>query len=602
MLHKIFWMRLFIYNKKRIVCILNHLTRQRINMSVKNLKIGSKNLYLVYIFLILQVLHYILLKQTNRYGNNYILWLSLLLLIFLILLQINLKFNKYLIFTEIFFLSLLIHFLFIPVVGLFGSDAQSDFYLIRLINEFGWSLKLRTSITAWPAQHLFINICSKIMEISLQTSARYIPSLISTSSLFFVFCLCKVVYKKDCVALYTTLLFSIISFFVFFHSLPVRECFAFFVMSAAIFVYLKCLNKNDYRITCLAVFFGLFLTICHHFTLIIFNFFLIAFWISYKVFGSSRFKSFFNTSSMKFSNLSVNYLILMFTGTLSYWIFVSFTVFKRLTMSILEFFQFGSLDSLRSGFLYPPLINIRTQVFLYSKILVFSTILIILIYEILFKKRKLNIYEGTIFLFVFIIFLEWFFTLFGFLKMNIYPERLELFAWEFLLIPVSLFLFTNLSTKGKPFIKFISILFIISFISMNMTQYPLAFYDPSSKPNYENGYVRFYHLPQEYSAVNWFNGDGDILADRIVEDLFSFKPNVNVYTDDDFYNGDMSARNYDWLIVRGEMFELILQTTSDNYSLKSPMNISLKTYSLINSNSNLNKLYSNNEVDIFSFS
>jgi hypothetical protein len=137
---------------------------------------------------------------------------------------------------------------------------------------------------------------------------------------------------------------------------------------------------------------------------------------------------------------------------------------------------------------------------------------------------------------------------------------------------------------------------------MNMTQYPVAYYDPSSKPNYENGFVRFYHLPQEYSAINWFNGKGNVLADRITEDLLNSRLNGFVYTDYDFFNGNISAKDYNWLIIRKEMFETILQTQSDEYSLKKPMQISLKTYSLINNNSRLNKLYSNNEVDIFSFS
>jgi hypothetical protein len=571
-------------------------------MFVKNIKIKSINLYMIYIFLILQVLDYILLKQTNGYGNNYLLLFSILFIIFLILLQINLKLNQYLIFAEILILSLFLHFLFVPVVGLFGSDAEIEFNLVKLINEYGWSLKLHTPITPWPAQHLLINIYSEIAGLSLLTSTRYLPSLVSTSSLFFIFCLSKIIYKQSYVALYNTLLFSILSFFVFFYSLPVRECFAFLIFSAAIFSYLKSLDKKDYRISFISVFLGLFLTICHHFTLLLFVLFVFTFWIHSHIFGSYRFRSLFSTPIVKFNNLSVNYAILILCGAISYWIFVSSTVLKRLIISIKEFTQFGNVNYINSASIYPPLIDIRTQMFLYSKILVFLIVLLILIYAIRIDRRKLNIYEGSIFLFIFVIFLEWFFTLFGFLKMNIYPERFELFAWAFLLIPLSHELFTNFTAKKKPFIKFMSILFVIFFVSMNMTQYPVAFYDPSIKPDYDNGYVRFYHLPEEYSAIKWFNGEGNVLADRIVEDILSSKLNGFVYTDFEFYKGNMSSKNYNWLILRKEMFETILKTQSDKYSLKEPMHISFNTYSLINNNSSLNKLYSNNEVEVFSFS
>lgn len=571
-------------------------------MFIKNVEIKPVNLYLLYILLILQVLNYILLKQTNRYGNNYLLWFSILFIICLILLQINLKLNYYLIFVEIFFLSLFLHILFVPVVGLFGSDAELEFYLVKLIYEYGWSLKLHTSITPWPAQHLFINICSEITDISLLTSTRYLPSLVSTLSLFFLFCLNKIVYKQNYVALYNTLFFSILAFFVFFHSLPIRECFGFLIFLAAIFSYLRGLAKNDYRISFISVFLGLYLTICHHFTLLLFILFIFTFWIHYHISDLDLFRFLFTSPTVKFSKLSINYIILIFCGALSYWIFVSSTVFNRLIISIKEFTQFGNVNYISSNAIYPPLINIQTNIFLYSKILVLLVVSLIFIYEVKNNRKKLNIYEGAIFLFILVIFTEWFFTLFGFLKMNIFPERFELFAWAFLLIPLSYELFANLTEKKKSFLKFMSILFVICFVSMNITQYPVAYYDPSSKPNYENGFVRFYHLPQEYSAINWFNGKGNVLADRITEDLLNSRLNGFVYTDDDFFNGNISTKDYNWLIIRKEMFETILQTQSDDYSLKKPMHISLKTDFLINNNFILNKLYSNNEVDIFSFS
>ena len=540
---------------------------------------------LVNILFIFQIVIYIILKQTNRNGNNYMLWFSVIAIILIILLQIFLNHNIYIILVEIITLSFLLHILFIPIIGLEGSDAQYDFHLTKLIAMNGWSLKLNSSLAPWPAIHLFMNISSEITGFSLLEASRYFPSAISVIVLFFMFCLSKHIYKQNNVALIYTLLFSFIFQFIYFHSHPIRESFAFVILFAALYSYIRANEQNNFGMSVLAVFFGLFLLISHHFTLAMYIFFLIIF-ILYSVLKKTRVK--------------YTYPTMIIIASISYWIFVSYFVFRMFVTSF-DFISFGEVKTAFPEYLiYPSLNNILTRIHLYSKGLTFLTGTSIIAHSIILERRKLKNIEYPIVIYSFFILIVFVLITFGVGKKINSPERFELFAWAFGLIFFSQILIHNFTISKKLYIKIVSFLFLISFITMNISINRPDLYDPSIQPPYENGGIRTNFLSQEYSAVTWFKGDGLIQSDRVIEDLLIHDIKGQIRTDPDIFNGNLSKiKNNNYLIIRKEMYNRIIGTRNDNHLINKPLNISIDFYNLINEDKNIRKIYSNREVEIY---
>lgn len=559
---------------------------------------------ILYVVLIFQIAKYILQKQANIYGNNYILWFSICLIFIIILAEILLNYNTSIILTEIIAFSFLLHALFIPVTGLFGSDAQYDFHLIKLINNYGWSLQLDSPLTAWPAHHIFINIYSEIVGISLLDAARFVPSTISVIVLLFLFGLTRQIYKQDCVALLCVSLFSTLYYFIFFHSFPIRETFAFVILFLTLYLYVIGKERNNSIMIFLAIVNIFVLIISHHFTVFMYLLFLIVFMIVNQI--SKNNQTIFSEMSSKYADS--NYVLLMIIAALTYWSFVSVYVFKKIVISFQNILAFGDetiIPLFTAMLIYPPLINIRTQMYLYSRAITFLMVILILfsiIYSILSNEKKFNIYEGSILVYIGIIFAIWLATTYGLVEASIYPERFELFAWAFLLIILSPMVYNFLINK-KLHRKIIAIIFIISFIAMNFSHIPPYFYDISKQPPYENGRARITYLPQEYLASDWFKGDGLIQSDRTTEDLFINGLNGKIKTDPELFNGNLSRIDgNDWLIIRKEMFKRILGTREDNELIKKPLNLSIANYELINRKESIMKIYSNDEVEIYSIS
>ncbi len=562
---------------------------------------NTKLFAIPYILFILPVINYIILKQSNISGNDYVLGFFVICAILLILLEIYLKLNVNIILLETLFLSFVIHLLFVPQYGLLGPDAQYDFNLMKLIHTYGWSLGLSSTLAPWPAEHIFLNICSEITGVSLFNSARYMPSLVSTTVLLFYFCLVKRIYKEQYTALYGTILLSIISYFVFFHSIPVRESFAFVLFVASIDSYIRAINESNVRNISIAIFFVSVLIISHHFTMFIYDLFIFSFIITTLIFKTNILKSKLDNSKTKF-NYRHTYLLLVLVASLSYWVFISIRMFSAIIFSIHNIIALGDASTVVffSKSVYLPINNIRVHIYNYSKILVFLITIYLIIKEYKNKKR-LNIYECCIFILLSIIFLEWIVIIFHLVDMPIFAERFELFAWIFLLIILSPIIYKSFSINGSLDSKITSLLFILFFITMNVSQISPNLYNPSIKPEYNSGYVRSNYLQQEYSAVDWFKGEGIVQSDASIEDLLIHNLNGKIRTDPNLFEGNLSTiTNYNWVIIRKEMFNRIIEARKGEYTLKKPLKLTTKTFNLITNNKNTYCIYSNGEVDIFS--
>lgn len=557
-------------------------------------KNGIKYYYIIFILLITWLI--IIISQKDNNIDLTLLWSIIVSLILIIFSHILLNYNSKIILLEIMAISLLLHFLFIPQVGLLGYDSQFDFNLVKLIDKFGWSFQLPSTLAAWPLIHILIIVFSKISELSLLDSSRYLPSIISTLLILPLFSLMKRLVNNNYMAIIAVILFSIISYNNFFHSLPIRETLGFPIMFVAILCYILGTERSDNRLIALAYILGLALIMAHHFTVFMFIIFLITLNTSQL---SVRF-NLFNIHSYKYS---VRYLLVISISTLLYWALFSQDTIDYGIKSLHSFVEWGSIKSntLEETLIaYPPLINLQTHIYSISRILTCLVAFYIILNHIIYKYRTLNIYDLTFLIYSSFAFGIWILLSFGIIKMIIFPERFELFAWAFLLLFLSPIIYKALKASGSPSLKLILIFFLISFIAMNFSQIQPYIYSAAVNPPYENGLTRVNYLPQEYAAADWFRGGGKIFGDFGVDALLNQRITGSITIEPDILRGNLSRIKYfDWIIIRKEMFQIVTVPNKQRTQYE-PLILPVESYKKINLKEGINKVYANDEVEIYS--
>lgn len=557
----------------------------------ENMKI---NLDLCYIIIVLQIISYIFLKQNYMYGNIYILWSSVIICFLVIFLQIRYEHSVPSIMIKVIIISLLLHALFIPQIGLLGSDSMLDFQLIEQIAKLGsWSPHLGSLLAPWPIIHIFIDISSSILGVSLLEGSRFIPSLVSVTTLLFIYSLSNHLYGNKYFALCCSTMFSILINFSFFHSLPVRETIGMPILSAALYCHIAGRQNSNINLILISILFGLLLVLCHHFTTLVYIIILFSVYFFNKVW-ISLVPIVSNIASNKFK---IYYFLSIFVGSVYYWNYVSMYIFKDFV------FFFTSLGGESQNVppniqIFPALLNLQTIIFSNSRRIAFVAIVVLLSLRIL--NKALTKIEFAFLSCSFFLFIVWILSNMGLIKLPIYPERLETFAWFLLLIVLSKFTTENFSAKSSFIYRISFLIFLISFLAMNVTAIQPFVYDPSAQPPYETGASRIAHLQQEYSAVNWFEGEGVVQGDRTLEDLLVRHNNTKVRTDFGLFSGDLSRVRYsNWIIIRMEMFKRIIGARPDQPYMRAPLNMSNKYYNDINGHPYLEKIYVNGEVDIY---
>ena len=547
---------------------------------------------------------FILQKQTYINTNFFMLWISIVVAFITIFLSIILKVNWSISFSMILITSFFLSIMFVPAYGLFGSDANYDYHLIKLIDEFGWSPRM-DDLAPWPMIHLFIDITSKIINVSLLDSSRWLPSITSTIVFFFLFCLSKRMNKNYSASIMYIFLFSTIIYYFFFHSMPLRENFGYLFLFAALYCQSVALEVKDARFKFLSIFLGLVLIISHHFSAFIYLVYLISLTIGQNLF--SIIKN-FNYFSERYSR-NLGYSLLILVSILYYWLLVNRFAFYAIIDSANSFLNLGEKTKIGSYFssIYPPLVDLQPFLLRQSSRATFIiTILLIIIY--IYKNyNKLTQYDISIFIFTIFLGIVFILSNYGFIEMDVYPERVQLFSWAFLLILLSKILIEFIDLPGifnKR--KLISILFIISFITMNYTGVYSFQYDPGIRIPYDYGQIREFHLETEYIAPSWFNmyanqniNNGLIQTDRAMSDLLIYIKSDRKVTEEEFFrqNNSFMFNDTDWAIIRMEMFKRIISTEIDNDKIKKPLNMTISAYNIINQK--MAKIYTNREVDIY---
>ncbi len=584
-----------------------------------------------YAFFATQILLCNILKQLNGTYSLLHLWTSICFAALLLLWQIltikeeNTK--SYIILFEIIFLSFMLHLMFVPTDGLFDSDPQFEFNLIRTIQQYGWSINLDSEIympiggfSYWPILSFLIIGFSNVTGISLLNSARYVPSLSSIITLFFIFLITNMLYRNKRVALLATFLFSTSYIYFWNNSMLTKTSYAFVLFSITIYLYLTSIMKKSNNFRFLSVIILVTMVLSHHFTSLISIIFLIVFTVTITI--SKRLPTYFQKFiEVKTYVLNRNFIVLTFSGIIGYWIYLAISPLSTLVFSVKNFLDTGIFLTLNPpwGNLLKAESDLRILLWVNSLRVIFVLTLLLLLYTFIFKRiRKMKGMEVGMLMFTGLMFIMYYLMQYGHIIRMIYADRFQIFAWLVLLPILSSILIYLYRKQGSLKGKLFCIGFILIYLTMNFTALQPYYYDNSSDIPFESGFSRQSFKPEWYSISDFFDHflsnqttyigrrlPGVVQTDRGVSDILSqnfpgmYRTNPLIFKEGD--PEELKKSNTDWIIIHREMFRLIKPALLDRATLRNEQ-LSLTHIAIenIRSNALISYIYSNGLFEIYS--
>lgn len=536
---------------------------------------------------------------------SYLFWIPVTLLAFLVVWQIG-KVNDSIprggvILLEIIALGFALNLMCVVTVpyGLFGRDIHHDYYAAEMILQHGWPIPSGIGIleharnySEWPAFHLLGGVVSKILGVPLFaveesfTVTKWLPSIISSSTVAVVYVLVQRVYRKVQVSLLVALGFSMLTNQVVFHSWFVRETLACPLLFLFLYFCARRLISQGGAVInyVLAILCLLTLLFAHHLTsfmLVVLLGLLVADFYLVKGMG----KRFFNwsVSALPPATAVLNMMLLAFVAYVSYIMYIGQPVFRTILFSMKALFA----PSYETAFLAWER-SFREQLILGLNLFFAFVFFILIIIQINRSKKEdvvwdiLGLSYG-----VFAAFLLMAGRLVS--GMLVLGGRAEFFGWLFVLFPVAHFMGM---IKNKGWVRYIIALFVL----FQIFQISPYIYDRNAEPAYGHNQVNMSYSLATYRAVEWFDGSGTAVGDLTVAELFGGLKQAPVIIDTDIFEGELEGLvHYDWLVVRTENFKQIKVSGEAPTSYR----LSREVFESYNSLPYLAKVYQNKDIIIY---
>lgn len=560
-----------------------------------------KNSYLFFVFIATLLLQYLISIPYFPIPPFYF-WILICIISLIIIWQIHQihrKSQELIVLCEIIIFGIILHLIFIfPVpYSAFGADIHFDLTAMKSISLLGWPISSLLSVTHrtllcsdWPLIHIYGIITSYLFRLDFFsfeqsfTFLRNIPLMITFSFPLIFYIIVKKIYNNPITNLLSTFGATSISYAVEFHSLFVRETIAY----SLLFLYVFCMiyyyfnpQKKPFNIFFLLIILLLSLSFAHFLTF--FFLIIIALIISVNSFFYQRYEfKLLNISKQKIKRY--NSLIILLSITL--------TVFL-LNLIYVQFSYFNILIALSDSLIDPivyttsKITNTRSLMgnIIFFLRLFFTTLFLLLILMQSIKREKTLIWDilglevGSISFFI--IFVNW-------INKSAFIEipRIEAFAWPFILISGCWAL-----SKRKPIFSYILVLFIL----FNCILFPSYLIDPR---NDSDDSISFAYKYSDYKIVEWLEGNpGLVMGDMVVDELLGGLLQYTVVVDLDIYYGKLERiSRYDYIVIRKENFNLIgIRGTPTTIFKVTPEN-----YQKLDEKPIINKIYKNNENEIFS--
>ena len=502
------------------------------------------------------LLRFMLLYRDGMSQNFAIFWLLLILIFGSIVYQIlrfgNQKWANFILFQQ--FLTLLL-FITIPSMLLDGTGFRSnDVYAFLMWSEYidthpGFLYSGPPGLK-WPLFPFLLLSASKILGVELFHIASFIPLLLGTTAVIFVYLITKELFDDNRSALLALLL--VIPLF-FRTAIPLATHWAslgYLFFPACIFVYLKKLRtaRTATKFTVLAILFLSGTIFAHPVATAFMAAFFIAMslqflwprilkWLRLSLPGISEFS--FGPEILGFAALAV-------VAWLVHWMYISQWVFEVGVVTVAK--TFGVPTLLLSPRSYTHIIEptLRTMVIYIGDWFLIVLCGVLIIYELLIRRHcKYRDSDFMLASWVALGFLAWM-ILNRMATSLLDPNRVWVFVFPFMLVAAS---HITMQFRVKIRNLLICLLIVCMFISV-YTDYSIQPENPVSQhaaPAY-SGFAA-----QEVQAASWFHGEEKIVTESSIETLFRYKNRVTpCFTIDVFEENMKGLRLFRLLYLESE--------------------------------------------------
>ena len=504
---------------------------------------------------------------------------------------------------EVVALGLLGHLLFvIPVqAGVFGRDVFSDLAATRNIEAFGWPIPslapiapLTRSVSDWPLLEFLGIMESQITGTPIfsitdpNNVLRWFPSVLSLVVPLIWYSIAQRIYHRPDISILASLASTLVFYNTMFHSWFVQETLGYVLLFSFVlcFIVPHVAKRSNLRWHGLSLVFLIALGFAHHLTFVFALLFLVVVLLIPKIVavwtlvrqpaGSPS-----RVNSPSGSGLMLLLSTVVFVAYLSY---IGEPILRTLVNSLADLLQPAVVISVRS---YGPAIS-SDRVLLVIR-LVFA---VFFTYALLLRAAHRNV----------TLFWDLFGLLWGASTAGLMVAtqslvrgatpgvlRVEAFAWPLLIIPTS---HAVMEAKGVRVLALVLTLFVV----VNIVMIPPYVYDPAAQPQYGIGEVSLRYNTTDYAAAMWFTGNGTVLGDVTVFELFDKWMQHNVVTDLSIYSGNLSTIDqYQWMVVRSEDTHVVVSSTGTGQVTS----VSSQTQAAFDASPALSSVYDNGNVRIY---
>lgn len=397
-------------------------------------------------------------------------------------------------------------------ITLWGGDPYIDYAVAYKIYTNGWNpsamiYPTNTFHTDFPIIHIFGIISSEILDVELFTIVKWLPIIISISSIVFIYLLTINIYESEKAGLIACFLFSFLYNFVEFHSSFVKENIGFVFFLGSIYSYIQMeLTSNKYYKP-LIILFSIITIISHHLTSL-----LLILLLTLYITNKYMIKILINQRK-NILKYETTIILLISICAIGYWTYLKYSPLEWIVKSL----ELPRLSTLKTK-IYAPAEQLRYLV-LKIKDFIFGLIIgLFAIYSALIDIKKIYckriitkitfLFFGAIMGFLSIVYTQ-FVPILG--RGTIWGGRFMTFGYFTLSILSANSISNFLSLKRNNNIKVLIITFLIVYPLLQIYSIPPSLYTYTKYP-YEIDGGRYYILPSEQMGISWFTGSGKVVT------------------------------------------------------------------------------------------
>jgi uncharacterized membrane protein len=475
-------------------------------------------------------------------------WLSIGLVIFNIILQIFFikSFDIRILLLELSVLCIALHLIYqIPYYGLYGLDVYDDLASTKGILNSGFirgSKTLINNTAYWPIIHIYGVICSYVTGCGIRTIVKWLPSFIGAIPILILYLLVKQLFKKDSIAVLSTLLFVCLEHHILFSSLFIRETVALVSAICCVYLYFTAKRSSQPIIyLALAMLFLVVTILAHHLT----SFMLVLFFLLHFIVSWCFERHTNNHNVVTVSPITLSFLLLSFVLILSYWVYVINTPLYSIALFIKDLLTPGAwltgTYSQEAGITYSSILSLRGRI-IYLGFYFFNFIFASILLYNLRSQKFVRIENYSFTLYLFFCGLVGFLSLY-FIKARAYPDRFLMFGWLFGFVPLVFAILAFIKDRHKK----LGIALLIVFMFFNIYTIEPTAWDIKTRTR---GYVPA-TTQEDYSfakTLNISNGKG--LVTYVNQNLVLYDIYNNPCDELSSLIYDTNLMDYDYIVVQ----------------------------------------------------